>query len=86
MLVYGHLATSNYKNEQAACLSTLSSIHGDLLRVLKFLLGSCQCHVETTWVIQEADPLVLIGTHTWQDDEVLLSALEGVYAGNLHLL
>ena len=54
--------------------------------VLRFLLGSGQRHVETTRVVQEADALVFIGTDTRQDDEVLLSALEGVHAGNFHLL
>lgn len=52
----------------------------------RFLLGSGQRHIETTWVIQEANALVLIGTNTRQDDEVLLSALESIHAGNLHLL
>lgn len=62
-------------------------IHCDVLTaLLRFLLGSGQRYVETTWVIQEADALVLIGTNTRQDDEVLLSALEGVHAGNFHLL
>lgn len=57
-----------------------------LIVLLRFLLGSGQRHIETTRVIQEANALVLIGTHTRQDDEVLLSALEGIYAGNFHLL
>ena len=54
--------------------------------LLRILLGSGQRHVETTRVIQEADALMLIGTDTRENDEVLLSALEGVHAGNFHLL
>lgn len=43
-------------------------------------------HIETPRVIQEPDALVLVGTHTGQDNEVLLPALEGVHTGNLHFL
>lgn len=50
------------------------------------LPGPCECHIETTWIIEEADALVLIGPHTGQDDEVFLSALESVHTGDLHLL
>lgn len=82
-----HTATSHYKKLKS-CLAVNSTIYiqCDVLTVLRFLLGSGQRHVETPWVIQEADALVLIGTYTRQDDEVLLSALEGIYAGNFHLL
>lgn len=54
--------------------------------LLVISLGSGQRHVETTRVVQETDALVLVCTNTRQDDEVLLSALEGIHAGNLHLL
>lgn len=54
--------------------------------VTVFLLGSGEGHIETTRVIQEADALMLIGTNTRQDDEIFLSALEGIHTGNFHLL
>lgn len=50
------------------------------------LLGSGQRHIETPWVVQEADALVFIGSHTRENDEVLLSALECIHTGNFHLL
>ena len=50
------------------------------------LPGSGEGHIETPGVVQEPNALVLVGTHTGQDDEVLLPALEGVHTGNLHLL
>lgn len=50
------------------------------------LLGSGQCHVESTRVIQEADALMFIGTDARQDNEILLPALESIHAGNFHLL
>lgn len=53
---------------------------------LLLLPGSGQRHIETTWVVQEADALVLISSDTRQDDEVLLPALERIYTGDLHLL
>lgn len=43
-------------------------------------------HIETPGVIQEPNALVLVGTHTGQNDEVLLPALEGIHTGNLHFL
>lgn len=51
-----------------------------------FLLGSSQCHVESSWVVQEADALVLIGSHARQNNVVLLSALKSVHTGDFHLL
>lgn len=51
-----------------------------------YLPGSGESHVETSWVVEEADALVLVGSDTGQDDEVLLSALEGIDTGYLHLL
>lgn len=48
--------------------------------------GSGERHIKTPGVVEEADALVLIGPHARQDDEVLLSALEGVHAGYFHLL
>lgn len=50
------------------------------------LLCSGQSHIQTPGVVQEANALVLIGTNTRQDDEIFLSALEGIYAGYFHLL
>ncbi len=50
------------------------------------LPGPGECHIETSGVIEEADALVLIGPHTGQDDEVLLSALKGIHTGYFHLL
>ena len=49
-------------------------------------LGSGERHVESAWVVQEADALVLVGAHTRQHDEVLLASLEGVHARYLDLL
>lgn len=48
--------------------------------------GSGERHIETAGVVEEANALVLVGPHARQDDEVLLSALEGVHAGYFHLL
>ena len=55
-------------------------------RSVRVLLGSGERHVESARVVEEADALMLVGTHARQDDEVLLPALEGVHAGYLHLL
>lgn len=57
---------------------------GDVIDLV--LLGSGQCHIETSRVVQEADALVLVGSHARQNDEVLLSALESVHTGDFHLL
>lgn len=51
-----------------------------------FLPGPSECHIETSGIIEEADALVLIGPHTGQDDEVLLSALKSILTGYFHLL
>lgn len=48
--------------------------------------GSGERHIETAGVVEEANALVLVGPHARQDNEVLLSALEGVHAGYFHLL
>lgn len=50
------------------------------------LPGPGESHVETAWVVEEANALVLVGSDTGQDDEVLFSALERINAGYLHLL
>lgn len=55
-------------------------------RLIRFLLGPGQRHIETTRVVQEANALVLVGTHTRQDDEIFFSALESINAGNLYFL
>lgn len=34
-----------------------------LLIIFFFLLGSGQRHVQTSWVVQEANSLVLVGSH-----------------------
>ena len=47
------------------------------------VLGPGQGHVETPGVGQEADALVLVAPDAGDDDDVLLTALEGVYAGDL---
>ncbi len=39
------------------------------------VLGARECYVEPTWVVEEADALLLAGAHARQDDEVLLAAL-----------
>lgn len=50
------------------------------------LPGPCESHIKTSGIIEEADALVLIGPHTGQDDEVLLSALKGIHTRYFHLL
>ena len=45
-----------------------------------------QGHVKTSRIVKESDTLVLVGSHTTQDDEVLLSALERVHTRHLQLL
>ena len=47
---------------------------------------SGQGHVKSPGVIQKSNALVLIGPHTGEDDKVLLTPLERVHTGNLHLL
>lgn len=48
--------------------------------------GPSERHVETSGIIEKADALVLIGSHTGQDDKVLLSALKGIHAGYFNFL
>lgn len=48
--------------------------------------SSSERHIKTSRVVEEADALVLIGPHAGQDDEVLLSALEGIHTGYFHFL
>lgn len=50
------------------------------------VLGTGQGNVETARVIQETNTLMLIGSYARQDDEVLLSTLKRVNAGDLYLL
>ena len=50
------------------------------------VLGSGQSDIETPRVRQEPDTLVLVTPDTGNDDNVFLSALEGVYAGNFEVL
>lgn len=52
----------------------------------KVLPCTSQCNVETSGIVEETDALVLIGPHTRQDDEVLLSALKSVHTRNFHFL
>lgn len=42
--------------------------------------------IQTPRIVQEADSLMLVGTHAGQDDVVLLASLEGVNRCNLNLL
>ncbi len=49
-------------------------------------LGSGERHVEAPGVGEEADALVLVRTHTGDDDDVLLPPLEGVNARHLDIL
>lgn len=48
--------------------------------------GPSERDVETSGIIEKADALVLIGSHTGQDDKVLLSALEGIHTGYFYFL
>lgn len=47
---------------------------------------SSQRNIQTSGIVEETDALVLVGPHTRQDDEVLLSALKGVHTCNFHFL
>lgn len=47
---------------------------------------SSESHVQSARIVEETDSLVFIGSDTRQDDEIFLSALEGINAGNLNLL
>ena len=50
------------------------------------VFGPGEGDVEPPGVGEEPDPLVLVGPDAGDDDDVLLSALEGVHAGDLHVL
>lgn len=54
--------------------------------MIKVSPGSSERHIKTSRVVEEANALVLIGPHAGQDDEVLLSALEGIHTGYFHFL
>lgn len=48
--------------------------------------GPGERHVETSGVIKETNALVLIGSHTGENDEIFLSALESIHTGDFHFL
>ena len=48
--------------------------------------SSGKSHIETTWVVQESDALMFIGTDTREHYEVFLTALERINTGNLYVL
>ncbi|RUS20189.1 hypothetical protein BC937DRAFT_86210 [Endogone sp. FLAS-F59071] len=50
------------------------------------VFGSGQRNVQSPWVVQETDALMLIAPHQAQNDVILLPALKGINAGNLDLL
>ena len=50
------------------------------------ILGSRESHVESTSVIQEPNPLVLVGTYTGEDDVIFLTSLEGIHTCHFKLL
>ena len=50
------------------------------------ILGASESDVQSSRVVQETDPLVLVAPNTAKDDVVLFSALECVHAGNFDLL
>ena len=50
------------------------------------ILGTRERDVQPTWVIKEADSLMLVAPHAAENDVVLLSALERVDAGDFYLL
>ena len=45
------------------------------------VFGSGQSHIQSTGIVKEAYPLMLIRSNTGQDYKVLLSTLERVYRG-----
>ena len=49
------------------------------------ILGTRQRNVQPARIVQESNALVLVAPNAAQDDVVLLSALEGVDAGNFDL-
>lgn len=68
-------------------MSKQTSVSADVSgRPSEVLPRTSQCNVEASGVVEEADALVLIGPHTRQDDEVLLSALKSVHTCNFHFL
>ena len=50
------------------------------------VLGPCQGHVQSAWVIQEADAGGFVAPYTREEDEVFLASLETVDRGNFNLL
>ena len=49
-------------------------------------LGTCESDVETAWVVQEPDSLVVVRTDTRKHNVVLLASLERIDRGNFNLL
>jgi hypothetical protein len=50
------------------------------------LLCSCKCYVKSSWVVEEPDALVVIGTDAGEHNEILLTALERIHTGYFNLL
>ena len=50
------------------------------------ILCTSESNIETPWVIQKANTLMLVASDAAEDDVILLPSLEGVNASNLDLL
>ncbi|KAJ7264918.1 hypothetical protein B0H12DRAFT_215232 [Mycena haematopus] len=50
------------------------------------ILGPRERDIQTTRVVQESDPLMLIAPHAAENNVILLSSLEGIHACDLNLL
>ena len=49
-------------------------------------LCSGKSYIQPSWICQESYSLVLVASHTRDDDDVLLSPLESVHTGNFNVL
>ena len=50
------------------------------------ILRTSQSDVETPWIIQETNALVLVAPHTAEDDIILFTTLESVDASHFNFL
>ena len=48
------------------------------------ILRPCQCNVETSWILEEPNTLMFIGSSTRHDDVVFLTTLECIDTGHLY--
>ena len=53
---------------------------------LLHVLSSCEGHIKSTGVVEEANPLMFVRPNTGKYDEIFLSSLKCINAGNLDFL